>query len=86
MVPCIRLGHYSSTHHNANQSYDLGNPFSDIDLNISSKTKKKNVMPRYRKKKYFTNRYSLKLHSDVFIFKLLHCNSTDYHTTNNQIH
>jgi hypothetical protein len=50
MVPYIRLGHYSSIHHNANQSYDLGNPFSDIDLNISSKTKKKNVMPRYRKK------------------------------------
>ena len=37
-------------------------------------------MPRY-KKKYFTNWYSLKLYSDVFLFEQLHCNSTNYHKT-----
>lgn len=52
--------------------------FSDIDLNIF-KNKRKNVMPRYRKKKYFMEWYSLKLHSDVnYIFEQLHCNSNDY--------
>jgi hypothetical protein len=59
--------------------------FSDIDLIIFKNKKNKNVMPRY-KKKYFTNWYSLKLYSDVFLFEQLHCNSTNYHTTNNKIH
>lgn len=43
-------------------------------------------MPRYRKKKYFMEWYSLKLHSDVFLFEQLHCNTTNFHTMNNQIH
>jgi hypothetical protein len=59
--------------------------FSDIDLNIF-KNKRKNAMPRYRKKKYFMDWYSLKLHSDVFLFEQLHCNTTNFHTMNNQIH
>ena len=65
MVHCIRLGYYSLTHHNANQSYDLGTSFlSNINLNVFKN--KKNVMPRYRNK-YFRNCHSLKLHYDVFL-------------------
>ena len=54
--------------------------FSDSDLNIF-KNKKEECYASLQRKRYFTNWYSPKLHSDVFLFEQLHCNSTNYHTT-----